>query len=290
VSPGKLDRLEGPGPSNNTEAGSRATPAGGIHVDRALDVLEWLAASGEEKSRQLSDVAQGIAQPKASVHRALSILQRRGYVSQDDRGNYGLGIKCHELGGQWTLQSHLREYAYPVLESLNRESLETVHLSVYDQGDAVYVGKLDSLHQIVTRPDTSNRVPALVVATGRAILAFQSRTEINAQLTRPLPAYTEKTPRDPEIIEAMLAQVREDGYAVNVETYREGVCGIAAPVRDSTGAVVASVGLVVPIHRFTQDRVDRYRASVVSAAVRISEMMGGPSHLVTHRPSADDSP
>ncbi|MTD54841.1 IclR family transcriptional regulator [Amycolatopsis pithecellobii] len=255
--------------------------AGGVHVDRALDVLEWLAQASRDQGRQLSDVATGVEHPKASVHRALAILRRRGYVLQDDHGNYALGIKCHELGQYWTVGFDLRFHARPVLEALNQTSLETVHLAVYDQGDVVYVDKLESLHQVVVRPDIGNRAPAVIVATGLALLAFQPELEIKAQLTRPLPAYTEQTPQQPDEIAAILAEVRRDGYAVNRETYRRGVCGVAAPIRDTTGAVVASIGLVGPSHRFTAQHIAALRKQVVASAVEISMLLGGPDRLVT---------
>ncbi len=258
----------------------RATSGQGVQVERALDALEWLAAA-HGQARGLSEIAHGLGQSKATVHRLLTVLRRRGYVTQDARSGYRLGIKCFELGDQWAQSFDLRAFARSFLEELNEESGETVHLAVYDQGDVVYVDKLESTQLVIARPEMGNRAPATVVATGRVLLAFQPEREIRAQLSRPLPAYTDRTPATAEEIDTLLAQVRRDGYAVNQETYRKGICGLAAPVRDSTGSVIAAVGILVPAHRFGAGEFAAHRDATVRTAVAISGGLGGPAQLIT---------
>jgi DNA-binding IclR family transcriptional regulator len=246
--------------------------------------LEWLAnvacATGAD-APGLSEVALGVNQPKATVYRLLTVLRKRGYVSQDAQSGYRLGIKCFELGDQWARSFDLSVFAGPYLERLSVELQETVQLAVYDDGDVVYVDKLESTQLVIARPDTANRAPATVVSTGRAILAFQPEAEIRKVLRRPLPTYTEWTPTSAEEISALLAQVRIDGFAVNRQTYRLGICGLAAPIRNSTGAVVASVGIIVPAHRFGPDMFATQRDAVIDTAVAISSALGGPAQLIT---------
>jgi DNA-binding IclR family transcriptional regulator len=276
MSTGFIDPAAGPVKSDK--------PAQGVQVERALDVLEWLArASGSAGTDApgLSEVAFGVGQPKATVYRLLTVLCRRGYVSQDAQAGYRLGIKCFELGDHWARSFDLRVFALPYLEQLNATLQETVQLAVYDDGDVVYVDKLESAQLVIARPDTANRAPATVVSTGRAILAFQPEAEIRKVLQRPLPTYTEYTPTSAEEISALLAQVRRDGFAVNRQTYRLGVCGLAAPIRNSTGAVVASVGIIVPAHRFDPETIVAQRDATIDTAVAISGALGGPAQLIT---------
>jgi DNA-binding IclR family transcriptional regulator len=40
-----------------------------------------------------------------------------------------------------------------------------------------------------------------------------------------------------------LRETRERGYAINRGEFRPGVCGIAVPVRDRSGGVIASIGI-----------------------------------------------
>jgi DNA-binding IclR family transcriptional regulator len=261
------------------EHGSK-TIEGSAQLERALDILEFLVA--EPLPRGLSEVADRVGGPKATMHRLLTTLQQRGYVTQEQpTGRYAAGLRCFELGSQWAANLDLHRTAAPHLAELNTETLETVHLAIYDQGDVVYVEKLDSQHPVVAVSTLGRRSPATSVATGRALLAFQAQAEIDQVVSGPLPAYTELSVTDPVGLRALLAQVRQVGYAVNHGSYRPGVGGVAAPIRDHRGQVIASVGLCLPENRFGPDRFPSLLAATVSAAVGISAALGGPRSLVT---------
>jgi DNA-binding IclR family transcriptional regulator len=248
----------------------------GSQLDRALDILELLA--GSPGPRGLADIAQQVRGPKATVHRLLAILQARGYATHDPRtGRYGAGIRCFELGSLWARQLDLRAVAAPHAERLNERSGETVHLAVYDHGDVVYIDKIESRHPVVARSYVGGRCPAACVATGRALLAYQPREEIEEVLGFPLPACSPHSITRPAELDALLGRVRRDGYAVNHGGYRDGVGGVAAPIRDYTGRVVASVGLCMPEQRFGPDRFGALRDWTVEAATAISAALGGPA-------------
>lgn len=258
---------------------------GSVQLDRGLDIVEFLVSAGAPQG--LTAIAGRVGGPKATVHRLLTTLQQRGYVTQDRRTTlYSAGVRCFELGSLWAKNLDLRATASPHLKALNASTGETVHLGVYDHGDVVYVEKLDCLHPVVAVSHVGRRCPATCVATGRALLAYQSATEIDEVLVGPLPQYTPHSTTDPDQVRAMLAQVRVNGYATNRESYREGVGGLAAPIRDHTGQVVASVGVCLPAQRFGDDRFELLCSSTVEAAVNISAALGGPGVLVTGRDQA----
>jgi DNA-binding IclR family transcriptional regulator len=248
----------------------------GSQLDRALDILELLA--GSPGPQGLTEIAERVHGPKATVHRLLATLQARGYATQDPRtGRYDAGIRCFELGSLWASRLDLRAVAAPHAARLNELSGETVHLAVYDHGDVVYVDKIESRHPVVAKSQLGARCPAACVATGRALLAYQPREEIEEALRGPLPAPSPQSVTRPAELGALLDQVRRDGYAVNHGGYREGVGGVAAPVRDYTGGVVASVGLCLPEQRFGPDRFGALRDWTVAAAAAISAALGGPA-------------
>ncbi len=250
--------------------------AAASQLDRALDILELLA--GSPGPQGLADIAERVRGPKATVHRLLATLRARGYATQDPRtGRYGAGIRCFELGSLWARQLDLRAVAAPHAARLNERSGETVHLAVYDHGDVVYIDKIESRHPVVAKSYVGGRCPAACVATGRALLAYQPREEIEDILGFPLPSCSPHSITRPAELAALLDQVRREGYAVNHGGYREGVGGVAAPVRDYTGRVVASVGLCMPEQRFGPDRFGALRDATVEAAIAISAALGGPA-------------
>lgn len=255
---------------------------GSAQLDRGLEIIEFLVGTGAPQG--LTAIASRVGGPKATVHRLLATLVQRGYVTQDPHSTlYSAGVRCFELGSLWAKNLDLRAIASPFLHALNEQTGETVHLAVYDHGDIVYVEKLDCRHPVVAVSHVGRRCPATCVATGRALLAYQDEAEITQVATGPLPAYTNRSVTDPAELRTILEQVRRDGYGINHGSYRVGVGGVAAPVRDHTAQVVASVGICLPEQRFGEDRFEMLLAATIEAAVGISASLGGPDTLVLSR-------
>lgn len=265
----------------------RQTSSGTVSiVERSLDVLEMLVRS--EAPRSLSEIVEAVGGAKATVHRLLKTLQARQYVIQDPRtARYTAGIRCFELGNLCGQNRDLRSVAAPFLRQLNDEVGETVHLAVYDYGDVVYIDRIESPQPVVARSHIGDRCPASCVATGRALLAFEPKGEISRVLGGPLPAFTKYSVSDPAELDRVLRRVRTDGFAVNHSSFRDGVGGVAAPIRDYTGRVVASVGLCLPESRFGSDRLEFLRTSTTHIASAISASLGGPDMLNTGISSGD---
>lgn len=243
-------------------------------VHRALDLIELLVDSG--RSLALAEIVEGVDGPKTTVHRLLSTLEARGYVNHNARtGSYSAGVRCFELGSAWAANLDLRGVAAPFLAELNQTTRETVHLAIYDQGDAVYVDKLESTLPVAPRSHLGRRCPSYCVAPGRVLLAYQPGDEIDRVLGSELARHTAATLTDPAALAGVLADVRERGYATNFGGFRDGVGGVAAPIRDHTGAVVASVGCCVPLERLGEDRLPFLRERTVSAAAAVSAELGG---------------
>ena len=84
------------------------------------------------------------------------------------------------------------------------------------------------------------RLPAYPTSMGRVLLADMPETARQAG-AGPGPADSPHTVTDPVAFARVLAEVREQGYALVDEELEEGLRSIAVPVRDRTGRVVAAV-------------------------------------------------
>lgn len=260
----------------------------GHSVARALDILEVLAARGRPAT--LAELAEVTEAPKATLHRLLATLQSRGYVAQDAAtSRYDLGVRYFETASRWARNLDVRKAALPAMKSLNEATGETVHLSVYDNGDAVYIEKIDGTRNVIPKSFVGRRCPATCVATGRVLLAHSSVQEINRVLSLPMPQYTERTVTDPAEIAALLATVREQGFATNHGNFRDEVGGLAAPIRDHTGAVIAAVGICLPEYRFVEDRFDQLRTSVMEAARTVQRELGAEADSLVIEATAANS-
>ena len=64
-------------------------------IERALDIIEVLA--DYQDGLGVTEIAARIGLNKSTVHRILSTLMARGYVSKTDKGAYRLGINLIEV-------------------------------------------------------------------------------------------------------------------------------------------------------------------------------------------------
>jgi DNA-binding IclR family transcriptional regulator len=242
-------------------------------VDQTLDVLELLARA--ERPLQLSEIATQLDLSAPATHRLLSTLRERGYVAQDPfSSKYMRGLACFSLAALAASRQSLRDAAAAPMRSLNVDTGEAVHLTVYESGSAVYIDKLESLRETAPVSRVGERAPAHCVATGRAILAYLPLADLEALLATGLHRYTETTLADRDELLLDLAETRRRGYALNRGAWRAGVGGVAAPIRDFSGIVQASIGCCLPLERFTDDRIPELAAHTVRTAAAISCELG----------------
>ena len=89
-----------------------------------------------------------------------------------------------------------------------------------------------------------------------------------------LTAYTPQTISSPMALKAELAKVRKVGYAVSIEENEPGVCGIAAPIFDHLGHVVAAVNIGGTVLQIKKDNVIILGETVARAAGEMSRRLG----------------
>jgi len=95
-------------------------------------------------------------------------------------------------------------------------------------------------------------------------------------LVGPLTKFTSNTEIDPTRLLHIIQQVAKDGYAVTKSENHPEMGGIAAPVRDHSGAVVASCGVAIPAFRMDQSLIERCTSLVLKAASDISANLNYP--------------
>jgi len=108
----------------------------------------------------------------------------------------------------------------------------------------------------------------------KAILAFMPEAEVRAYIAeRGLVRVGPGTIVDPTALLAELEQIRARGYATSAEEYKAGGFGIAAPIRDASGAVVAAITMGMAKAIVDETRVDHLITQVVNAAAEISRAL-----------------
>jgi DNA-binding IclR family transcriptional regulator len=242
-------------------------------VQRATRLLKAFDSGPAELG--VSELSRKVDLHKSTVSRLLATLESEGLIERvPATDKYRLGFMLVRLAGQVTHFGDVREAARPILIELTERSRETVHLAVLDGDEVVNVEQVSGPHMVREANWVGRRTPLNCVANGKALLAFLPAEQIERILAGPLPRYTERTIADPRRLRKELALVRERGYAQALGEIEEGLNGVAAPVRDAYGAVIASVSASGPAYRVTADCIPELGALVVEAANRISARLG----------------
>jgi IclR family KDG regulon transcriptional repressor len=249
---------------------------------KGLGLLEVLARS--DRALGVTELATRLGIGKSNAHRLLQALVDLGYVRRDPAGSYAASIRLWELGSAMLANLDLRRASQAWMDWLLERSRETVHLSVLDGDEVVYVHKIDSPEPVRAYTQIGGRAPAHCVATGKAMLAWEGDIAL-ASMAQRLRAWSPRTVTDPAEFLREMERVRQQGYAVNRGEWRESVGGIAAPVRDPGGRVIAAVGLSGPIDRLRPSSFRTLAVDVIRAAEGVGAALAGDDSAPTGAPA-----
>src|SRR5690606_23154277 len=111
--------------------------------------------------RTIDELAALVGLTRSNAHRTLQTLVHAGYVIKDEQGGgYRGTIRLFELGARQLAQLDVRKEAITAMRMLADKTGETVHLSVLDDFDVVYIDKIDSLQPIRAYSIVGGRAPA----------------------------------------------------------------------------------------------------------------------------------
>lgn len=239
---------------------------------KGLSLLESLANSPNVSG--VTELAKHLNITKSNAHRLLQTLVACGYACNlEQSGRYQLSLKLWQLGSLVIERLDLKTIGAEYVGNLSQVTGETVHLSILEGTEVVYIDKVDSPHPIRAYSQVGGQAPAYCVATGKALLAYAPEPLIDSISLQLIPI-TPKTITSPRALLAEMESIRANGYAVNQGEWREGVWGVAAPIWDGSGRVCAAIGISGPADRFKSRRVKQLAPTVVNVARQISSRLG----------------
>jgi IclR family transcriptional regulator, KDG regulon repressor len=244
-----------------------------ISLQRGLRILQLFS----EVSHGLTarEVATRSRLPESTVHRFLANLESSGFLHCTSDGLYHLGVACLSIGQAALGQLDIRRLSLPYLRELNRQTRETIHLTVRHGLFAVYVEKLESPEPLRTYSRVGSSVPLFCTAVGKLMLAYMpeaERQEILPQLG--LRRFTTNTVGNVQELEAELHRVRKNAYACDLEEHEMHIRCVAAPIWDQAGAVNASLSITAPAVRMPVTRLRQLAPLVQAAGIQISKELG----------------
>ena len=247
-----------------------------IALSRGLDVLRVV---NQERMATVGSIHKATGLDKATIVRMLETLEHEGYVMRDpERAAYAPTGRTLLLSQGYNQHLWVGSVADPILQEVRDQNGWPVDIALFD-GDAMIISQTAQERGSVlfVRRRPGFRIPVLTTSLGRAYVALcddAERQEIVARLAQ-IPGPATDLARDPARLEAVLAEVRDRGYAITDPSYShemfdDKVWAIGVPVR--TGAKVFAAINVMLLHSAVQeaDGVGQFLEPLQRTADRIA--------------------
>lgn len=240
-------------------------------VGKALEILDLVASFN--RPVRFSELLSQSAQPKATLYRFLQTLTNQGMLSyDDDRQVYSMGLRLVRLAHSAWQNASLAPLATEMLDILEEEVGETIHLAQMENGQVLFVDKRRSSVLFETLAQAGRIAPAHCTGVGKAILAFMAPERLERALKQQaFVPYTASTHKDRESLIAEFDTIRAEGVAFDREEHERGIISIAAPILLNNGKVVGSVSIATTTSRHSLKDLETFKPQLLQATKAIGD-------------------
>lgn len=242
-------------------------------VIKAVKILEII---GRGRPLGISEIGRELGIPKSSTHNLLQTLESEGFVEKnEDTNKYNLGTRLIELGYRAQNDLAICRISRPYLNGINQETDETVHLTLMDDDEVLYVDCVESKRRMRTYSVIGIKAPLYCTAVGKAILAELPEIHIKQIInSKGLAKLTDKTITNEVNLSQDLSETRIRGYSIDNKEHEDQLICVGAVIKDANGDAIASMSVSGPSDRMTEDRVASIGGLVKNATSEISRKLG----------------
>jgi DNA-binding IclR family transcriptional regulator len=243
-------------------------------LQRGLRILRHLADAPLEGFR-LSDLAAAAGETEATTHRLARSLIAEGFAEQTRDRRYRLALDFFTLAARAENPNNLRDICRPSLIHLSATLSDTVFLLVRSGFHAVCLDRADGPFPIRSfTGDIGGRIPLGLGQGALVILANLQEDEREEVIRFNLPRLIDLAPVDEIWLRTEIEKARATGFSATEAGVISGTTGVAVPIFDTNGHVVAALSIGTPTERLTPQRrdwvVDLLRKEAASIGRRVS--------------------
>jgi DNA-binding IclR family transcriptional regulator len=262
-----------PAPDAGKDAGNGDARGASVIVN-AIAVLRSFTA--DEPMLGVTEIASRVGLHKSTVSRILATFEQEHLVERDpDTRRFRLGLGLIAVAGPLLAELEERRVAYPVLRELTERTGETSALMVWNGTESMCVEQIASRQQVKHTTPLGARYNDALSASVQIFLAGEQSERVNALLRSGAITLPGLDDHSVEEYLQRLEEVTKRGWAINYgETSIEEV-GIAAPVYDHRGDIVAAVLIPAPKFRVSPDTLQSLGEACASAARQVTQRLGG---------------
>ncbi|MHB8278941.1 MAG: IclR family transcriptional regulator [Candidatus Humimicrobiaceae bacterium] len=244
-------------------------------VEKVFHIIEIMAKG--KGSMRLQDISLEAKLPASTVLRLLNTMLTYNYVNQNPETlKYSLSMKFCQIGNLIHSQISIRDIIKPYLIELSKKSQESTCLAIEEDMMAVYIDTMEGSDKMLrTMQRIGKRAPLHSTGVGKLLLLNYNEEELKAFVEKKgLAELTTNTITTMNGLIKELQKVRSLGYAFDNEECEVGARCLAAPIRDYTGKVVASMSVSGPVSRLTLGKADSIKDTILKLSNDASKAMG----------------
>jgi DNA-binding IclR family transcriptional regulator len=191
-----------------------------------------------------------------------------------------------ELAHRYPPLKNLSEAAMPTMQSLARQTLQSCHISIMQAGRIIVIAHVDAPGSISVTVRTGALLNPFTAMSGRILLAF-CREEQRARMIENHLLITGDIPMSLEDYNALLAPIRDQGFACAPSPKVRGVTDLGCPVwtRDGSCAGALTIPYLEDISAQHGPSLQASLELLRKAAAEISRGLGYQPAPVINTPS-----
>ncbi len=239
---------------------------------KACEIMKLLA---DRPEGILATEVESLAEiPRTTAFRILKTLCSKGMAQK--RGTlFFAGSGLIEIGLKSLRSLEIRSLSIPFLSELAAKTHFTAHLAIPSGWQSLILEVHDSPHPVRVASRSGTAVPLHCSSTGKVFLAYRHGHELAEYFSVTSPQKrTGKTIVTLPAMQKEIEKIKKDGFAIDDHEYNEGVWCLAAPVRDSSGQVVAAIGVTGPTTQADGRKKADICTHVKKAAKELSAKLG----------------
>ncbi len=266
-----------PSDTNASDTNGKGDAKGTSVIVNAIAVLRSFTA--DEPLLGVTEIANRVGLHKSTVSRILATFEQEGLVERDpETRRFRLGLGLIAVAGPLLAELEERRVAYPVLRELTELTGETSALMMWEGNESICVEQIASRHQIKHTTPLGARYKDALSSSVQVFLATEPEERVRSLLLSGVITYPGL---DETSLEGYLLRLKDDsrrGWAMNYGESSLDEVGVAAPVYDHRGDVVAAVLIPAPRFRVSNERLQVLGESCLAAADKVTARLGGNPH------------
>ncbi|GAB06910.1 helix-turn-helix domain-containing protein [Gordonia amarae] len=241
-------------------------------LTRAVSILECF--DSDSPVLTVSEISRRTGLHVATASRLIEELVTHRLLERDTERRVRVNVHLWELASRALPALSLRDTALPVMQMLHRIVGHNVQLGIRDDADVLVLERLIARNAVQNVARLAGRLPLAASSAGLVLLAYGPPGVAETVLAGRLERFTPYTVTAPGQLRRIIADTRLRGYALCRGFFTEDATGIAVPLRDGRGTVIAALSIVVPNDANAHNHLPALQAAAQAISETLAQQRG----------------